>query len=181
MCLSHVLTNWSGPLFIWHRSEVGMTLHHTYSRSFQVKREGYTSTAGTGHKHTTTYFRTMWNQSWVTPARPAHWSLFRCCLRQSNMSFSHSFMDSYFMYLHSRSVIQEVWVLLKCSLPPVCLSCTTVFSTLPLTVLSSLQPSCHTTVFQKISPSATLQCLPFDPLLVTPFCSPPSKHLALML
>lgn len=104
----------------------------------------------------------------IAPQRPSRVSPFCCSLRQSNISFSHRFMNSYFMYisqqvsnprgpgtaLHYSPVSRHQ----SASAVPLC------FLTASLTVPLSLHFSYHTTVFHRISPNATtLQCLPFDP------------------
>ena len=148
MCLSRVLTNGSGPPFIWNPSEVGMTLNHTQIISTQW----------------ITYFKTTWDHGCLCCCI----SSLRFCLRLSSTSFNHSFMNSVLSTFHSRSVIQEARVQ-----PYNTLSCLATrlpqlyHSTASLTVPLYRHLSCH--VFHRDSTNATLQCLP-----LTSHWSPPS-------
>lgn len=97
MCLSHVLTNWSGPLFIWHPLEVGMTLYHTQIIPSQARGVNINSSDWL-QTHWTTYFKTTWKPC-IILLRLLHVSSFHCCLRHSNISFSHRFINSNFMHI----------------------------------------------------------------------------------
>lgn len=152
MCLSRVLTNWSGPLFIWHPSEVGMSLNHMQTISTQW----------------ITYFKTTWD----------HGCLFCCisslhfCLRLSNTSFSHSFMNSFFMYISQQvsnprgpsTALQYSLMSRHPSTSAVPLNCFFNCASLPPSLLSCISQKLH-------------QCYPpmppLDLPLVTPLCSPP--------
>lgn len=141
MCLSHVLTNWSGPLFIWHPSEEGMTLNHMQIISTQW----------------ITYFKTTWATF---------------CLRLSNTSFSHSFMNSFFMYISQqvsnprgpRTALQYSLMSRHPSTSAVPLNCFLNCASLPPSLLSCISQNLH----QRYPPMP-----PLDLLLVTPLCSPP--------
>lgn len=73
--------------------------HHTQIIPSQARGVNCNSW-GLLHMSGTSKFTTTWNHGSVAPVRPPRVSMCFCCgLRQSCISFSHSFMNSSFMYI----------------------------------------------------------------------------------
>ncbi len=83
-------------LFIWHPSEVGLTPYHTQIIPSQARGFFFGFFFYINSKHT---LKTTWNRGCIISPRPPRVNSFCCCLRQSSICFSHSFMNSYFMYI----------------------------------------------------------------------------------